>query len=99
LKIKVYDIVKLKNNDFFLIRTITEERISGSIDKKLIANGFTIKDSDYNLAELQKMEKKKLIIKYESNNIEKIDLEKDIIAIISNKTKIEWRLNKKVPLI
>ena len=99
MKIKAYDIILLKTNNFFLIRNIFEDRISGSISKVLYANGFTIKSDKYTLEELQTIEPKKLIQECELEKVEKINLEDNIKAIISNKKRAEWRLNKKVLIL
>jgi hypothetical protein len=102
MKLRVYDIIMLKSNDFFLIRNIREERIDGSISKTLFATGFLIKSDEFTIEELQQIEPKKIISKYENDKeseVESIDLEESIKAVISNKKRAEWRLNKKVPIL
>lgn len=100
MKIRPYDIIQLKNENFFLIRNIEEIReIKGSFNKTLYAKGYFLSKEKYTIKELQKIDLKKLIQNQKEENLECINVENEIKAIISNKTKIEWRLSKKVQII
>jgi lipid II:glycine glycyltransferase (peptidoglycan interpeptide bridge formation enzyme) len=97
MRIKPFDIIQIKDKSFFFVNHIVEKRNKGSITKKLFA--FGVKIEYLTKEELQKIEIKKIINKYEAVNLISLNIEEEIIAVISNKTKKEWRLNKKVPIL